>query len=280
MKFPFSYLVLCLLSAAAVSAQSAEQLHQVRLRDGTTIVGRIENQDSLQVTVVSLGGVSYVLKRADIRELGETSGRVVNGEFWAADPNDTRLFFTATGRSVGKGGGYIGTYFIALPFVAIGVTDRFTIAGGAPLLFGQFEPFYLAPKYQVLDHDNAAVSLGTLSFFAGDEEFDSFGLVYAVGTFGSRDHALTTGLGFGYAGEDVASKPALAVGFELRVSRKVKLLSENYAIPGGFSMVSGGLRIMGDRFSADVGMMRFSDGDDSLCCAPIINFAYAVGRRR
>ena len=67
MKSPFAHLILfLLLSGGAVSAQSPETLHQVRLRDGTTIVGRIESQDSLRVVLVSLTDARYELQRSNI----------------------------------------------------------------------------------------------------------------------------------------------------------------------------------------------------------------------
>jgi hypothetical protein len=50
---------------------------------------------------------------------------------------------------------------IALPFLAVGVTEWFTIAG-APILVGEVEPFYLAPKIRILGTERANFSIGAL----------------------------------------------------------------------------------------------------------------------
>jgi hypothetical protein len=100
------------------------------------------------------------------------------------------------GRVTGvEGEAYVGTYIIVLPFFAVGLTDRTTVAAGAPVLFGELEPFYVAPKVQVFRTARAAISVGTLALFFDDE---IVGINYAVGTFGTPDHALTLGLGFGF----------------------------------------------------------------------------------
>lgn len=80
--------------------------------------------------------------RTDIADLRLVQGRVVSGEFQPLDPHDTRLFFAPTARSLKRGEGYVGVYEIFLPFVQVGVTDRFSIGGGTPSIFARdFHPY-------------------------------------------------------------------------------------------------------------------------------------------
>ncbi len=114
-----------------------EAIYEVRLTDGSLIYGRVTDVSGDRVSITTSAGVELDLQRSQIRQLSAAEGRFVDGEFWREDPNGTRLFFTATGRAIPAGEGYLGTYFLFLPFVAVGVSDDFTLAAGAPVLFGK-----------------------------------------------------------------------------------------------------------------------------------------------
>ena len=259
----------------AIPAPS-ETVYEIRLADGSVVFARIVELDEEQVVFMTVGSARIEVDRSQIRELAAARGRVQDGEFWSEDSSGTRLFFTATGRSLARGESYIGTYVIVLPFAAVGLTDRFTFAAGAPVLFGEFEPFYLAPKVQVVRSPTVQASLGTLVFFFDDE---LVGVVYGVGTFGNPDKALSAGLGYFYSGDDVVNEPAFMLGGETRISRRIKLITENYVLPDRVGYVfSGGIRVMGDRFSTDIAVFGAQGDGEAECCFPIVNFSYAFGR--
>lgn len=281
---------LILTSVAPLAAQEVQEipapgeaLYHFVMVDGVEVVARVAEVDGSTVILITPAGIRMEVEAYQIREIHLAEGRVVDGQYWREDPNLTRLFFTATGRALDAGEAYAGTYFIVLPFVAVGVTDRFTLAAGAPVLFGEFEPFYIAPKFQVIRVPGLDASLGTLVFFFDDE---NVGIAYGVATFGDSDgdRALTLGLGFGFSGADFSNQPVAMIGGETRISRRIKLLTENYFLPGdtGF-LYSAGLRFIGDRFSTDVGLAGVAGGFDDgggACCVPIVNFSYAFGRGR
>jgi len=254
-----------------------ESLYEIRLMDGSVLFGRVTAVEGETIVLVTLVGARVEVERSQIRVARPAEGRVVEGEFWGEDPNSSRLFFTATGRTLKKGEAYVGTYIIVLPFFAVGLTDRITVAAGAPVLFGELEPFYVAPEVQVFRTARAAISVGTLALFFDDE---IVGINYAVGTFGTPDHALTLGLGFGFSGDQFSNQPVAMIGGETRTSRRIKLVTENYFLPGEDGLLfSAGLRFIGDRFSTDLGIAGFVGGT-SACCIPLINFSYAFGRGR
>lgn len=277
-----SLLAASALLAAAVQAQvppdipaPSDTVLEVRLADGSVIIGRVTELNEETVVLTTTGGGRLEIDRDQIREVRRARGRMVEGEFWNEDPSST--LFTATGRALAKGESYVGTYVIALPFAAVGITDRISIAAGAPVLFGNFEPFYLAPRVQVLRTPRAQASLGTLVFF-----FDSevVGIVYGVGTFGNVDSAISTGLGFFYSGDEVANEPAFLLAGETRVSRRIKLITENYLLPDAVGVVlGGGIRVIGDRFATEIGVIAAIADGDADCCVPLINFSYAFGRK-
>ena len=259
----------------------SDTVYVIELEDNSTLYGYIisRGQDALSIRTVA--GLTIEIDAFLVRSITEASGQLVDGEYWSEDPNNTRLFFAPTSRPVVNGACYVGTYMIILPFAGCGLGDRFTIAGGAPILFGKLKPFYIAPKLTLLQTENLGLAVGSLAFAGFDDDSDVVGIAFGVATFGSSDRALTTGLGFGYAGSDFASDPVLMLGGETRLSRRVKLVTENYIVPMGIEvgLFMGGVRILANNFTGDVGILGAIEKRDLACCIPVINFAYRFGGR-
>ncbi|MYF60461.1 MAG: hypothetical protein F4179_02100, partial [Gammaproteobacteria bacterium] len=214
------------LSPALAHAQTppdipapSDIIYEVRLGDGSVIFAQVVELDEARVVFETVGGARLDVERSGIEAVRPATGQVVEGEFWAEDPGGTRLFFTSTGRSLRRGESYIGTYVVVLPFAAVGITDRFTIVGGAPILFGELEPFYLGPKLQIIRQPEVQASVGTLAFFFDDEVG---GVAYGVATFGDTERALSAGIGYFYSGDEVLNEPAFMLGGEPRVRRRIK----------------------------------------------------------
>lgn len=178
------------------------------------------------------------------------------------DPNQTRLLFGPTGRSLEKGDVYVGVYEVAFPFVQVGITDRLSIGAGTPLLFGDFDrPYWFTPKFTVMQRGSTSASVGVLHVLNfGDDA--STGVAYGVLTRGSPDAAITIGGGYAYArweadtyrADDNTGAAVAMLGGERRVARGIKLVTENYAFKGG-GFVSGGVRFFGTKLSADIGLV-------------------------
>jgi hypothetical protein len=219
--------------------------------------------------------------------LGGQSTVPADSADWSVDPNSTRLFFAPTARPLAKGEGYISSYFLFFPMVAYGVTDKVTLAGGTPIIPGLTgRMWYLAPKVTLLDRGRGSFAVGALGFFAPfEEESGSVGILYGAGTFGSPDNALTLGAGWGYYtfdGEgDIANRPVIVVGGERRITRNMKLVTENWL--GFNSGVSGlataGVRFIGGRLSADLGLGGAIGTSDVGCCLPLANVVWTFGRQ-
>jgi hypothetical protein len=257
----------------------ADTVYRVRLVDGTTIFGHIVESDDARIVIVTEAGARFEIERAQIRDLQPLAGRLVNGQVWPEDANRTRLFFAPTGRSLGHGEGYVGLYELFFSFVAVGIGDRFTLAGGTPIIPGAIgKAFYLAPKLTVIDEERFQLAAGALSFFLTESvDEGSVGIAYAVATMGSSDDAITLGAGWGFAltsdESAIADEPVVLLGLEKRTGRSIKLISENY-YGGGTLLVSGGFRFLGDRFSADVGLAGLVGSDDDTFGLPILSVAW------
>ncbi len=277
---------LLVVLAASLQAQAAQapapvivlapagETQELLLKDGTRAIGRVESTDAERFIFRTTSGVLMEVEVGQVQAIGLVTGRVVRGEFWPEDPNPTRLFFAPTGRALKRGEAYLGVYEILLPFVQYGVTDRISIGAGTPLVFGGGgdTPFWFTPKVQVLKMKSTEASVGVLHFVnVGDA---NLGIAYGVVTQGSTDSAITVGVGYAYLrgeGED-GGAPLVMFGGDRRLSRRLKLVTENYVFEDG-GLLSGGVRFLGERLSVDLGLVS-PLGVDEFFAFPIINFVW------
>lgn len=258
-------------SAQGAPAVADQRIYEVKTQDGARYYGYLQVDTPERVVIRTPGGAIIELARSAILSIAESDGAVVGQEFRPEDSNPTRLFFGPTGRALKKGETYFGIYEVFMPFVQVGVTDRLSIGGGTPFIFGGGDhPFWFTPKLQLFEKGRASVAVGALHFLnVGD---GSFGIAYAASTFGSRDDALTVGLGWAYEvyGEENTGEAVLMVGGERRVSRRLKIITENHFV-GGEGILSGGFRFLGESLSADVGLGMPLSG---AIVFPVVNFVW------
>jgi hypothetical protein len=197
---------------------------------------------------------------------------------WPTDPNPTRLLFGPTGRSLKRGEAYLDVYGISIPYVQVGLTDGISIGAGTPLLLPGLAPgevFWISPKVRVFSGKKTDAAVGVLHTSTG--RADNFGIVYGVVTRGTLDTAVTVGLGYTYRSGRDAHAPLVMVSGEKRVTRVVKVITENYiGRGGGFAM--GGVRVLNRRVSADFGLGRLL-GTEWPFPVPVIRFSYRFSPR-
>lgn len=248
---------------------------EITLSDGTQAYGRVEEVANGRVLFRTLDGALLDVDRDRIVRLVPARGRVVGGEYWRTDPNPTRLFFGPTGRSLRQGEAYLGVYEIYVPFVQVGVTDHLSLGAGTPLYFSGSgdRPFWITPKLQVLNAASTSAAIGVMHM--ADIDGQSVGVAYGVVTQGSRDSALTVGGGYAYArGDSRGGGPVVMLGAEQRVHKHVKLVTENYAFEGG-GILTAGVRFLGERLSADLGLAA-PLGVDERIVLPMVNFVWKL----
>jgi hypothetical protein len=247
--------------------------YELVLRDGSRVFGTIVSEDEEQVVLRTQAGATVTAARSDVESLKAVSGEIVDGRFLPPDPNATRLFFGPTGRSLARGQTYLGVYEFLMPFVQVGITDRLSIGGGTPLVFGFDEgdrPFWITPKLQLLNHGRTQVAVGAFHVFSSHEEGGGIG--YVVGTHGGSTASFTVGGGLTYASGGGHAGVAM-LGGERQVRRNLKLMTENYIWKDGHGIASGGVRFFGDRLSADLAI-AVPLGDSDFIGFPVLNFVY------
>jgi hypothetical protein len=264
-----------------LASVDSTQTLSVRTRDGSTFIGRVLDRDSVAVRLATEAGVVTVRTATIVRVDVVGAADVRNGVYWFPSPNATRLLFAPTGRMLERGDGYVSDYLLFFPGVAVGVTDRVTVGGGMSLFPGvslDDQVYFFTPKVGVLQGEKVNVAVGALVAAVpgifDDDDRSSFGILYGVGTYGGPNGSVTGGIGFGYADGGLTDRPAILLGGERRVSRRVALITENYAVPGlDGVLLSGGLRFFGEQLAVDLALVA-PVGDGDAIAIPFVGFVF------
>lgn len=265
-----------------IRVADTSQVQVIRLRDGSSIVGRVTEVGADTVRFAAASGMLSIARTdiVELREVEKTSMR--RGEVWPANPNVTRLLFAPTGRTLPKGEGYFNDTYLFLLSVHGGITSRFSLGGGLSVLpLDDFSDnaLFIMPKLGVVATPKFNLAVGALAGVLGaavDEgESGSFGVLYAVGTAGSPDASVTFGTGLAYAGGDFADRPVAMLGAETRLSRRIAFVTENYVIPNEdvSSVISYGLRFFGEKLSADLAFWLAPGEDIRFPGIPYVAFS-------
>ena len=258
---------------ARMNVPDSAHIQIVTLRDGSTIFGRILAVNADTVTFQTQAG-NIQLSASAIREIKEIpAADLREGEYWFPNPNSTRLFFAPSGQMLKKGEGYFSDYELFFPGIAYGVTDNVTIGGGVSLFPAAVEDqvYYVTPKIGISVADKVHVAAGVL--FAGTQG-GTGGIYYGVGTFGDGNASVTLGGGYGFAGGKIEAKPVGMIGGELRASRRIGIVTENYLLPVSDNnfLYSFGLRFMGEKLTTDLALVNVSGSD--VIGIPYVDFVF------
>lgn len=241
-------------------AEVIGQTYSVELRSGTSFLGLLQavTAESLTFSTKDLGSVT--VQRANLRQLSPLTAEQARRGYDDVG-NGNRLLFAPTARNLRRGEGYVQSAYVVLVAVNYGVTDYFSI--GTLFTFvptaGTDNFFSITPKLSAPVARNLRVGAGAVLGVAGG---GTFGITYGNATYGSADHNVTAGLGYGFAGGAFASTPVFVLGGATRVSRRLSLIDETYIFHTEDSysrdnLVAGiaGVRLAGQRLSGSFGIL-------------------------
>ncbi len=272
---------------APAEPQDPPAIVTIRMKDGSVLFARIVDRNDEHLRIVTAGGVAMKIPRdkvdrIDLRSGGDTESR-------PSDANYTRLLFSPTGRPLAKGTGYFSDHYVVFPGVTYGLTDNLSISGGVSIIPGLGlgdQLFYVAPRIGKQFSDRLAVSGGVLWARGGEGEDEQLGVGFAMATFGPPDKSLTVGGGVVRTVErDASYTPVIVFGGTARLSRRLALVSENWLILHDDFKLSEqpfalGLRFLGDRLSADVGVILVGEMIDEGFPVPWLSVSYHFGRKK
>ena len=259
------------------------RLVSIALTDGTELEGTIIQETETHVLIETLAGLEIKIPRASIVAMRKARTRA----FFRHDPNYTRLMFAPTGRPLRRGDGYFYNHYIFFPGITYGLTEHFSLSGGVsvfPAVGLNDQILSVASKFGLYASDDVSLSAGMLYMRAigGDG-----GIAFVVGTKGSPDKSFTCGIGLGYIaeeGEDVdfAEHPVLLIGGNIRLSKSMALVSENWIITGGEVELDQqplglALRFFGPKIAVDAGVIIVGEVLEEGFPIPWLSFVYNFG---
>lgn len=272
--------------------------HVLKTREGSTLLGRLvaDSGDTVRFET-SLGMLA--IPRANVADLKPVrANEVRDGQYWFPDPNRTRLFFAPTGRMLGSGEGYYSNTYLFLQNFAGGASDRVTLGGGFSLLpTGDMseQVYYFTPKVGIYNTERDNVAVGSILAWVPTDDGKPFGVLYGVATHGGADGSVTGGLGYGFYGSDMSSRPVAMLGGARRVSQRLALITENYGMVyddteldcftgpctttkhhrlGVLSMY--GVRFLGEKLSVDLALANVTTHDAHWIFPGVPYVAFAV----
>lgn len=257
------FIIFLVLSQAPSMAQNqADSIkNHIETVDGNEFIGIILEQTSerIRLKTDNLGEISIpVIQIKKITAIDQTLAK--NGTYWFDNPQATRYFWAPNGYNLKAGEGYYQNVWILFNQAVYGFTDYFSGGIGTVPLFlfaGASSPAWIMAKFSVPVVENKFnLGIGALMGTVIGEENTGFGILYGITTFGSKDKNLNIGLGWGYAGGEMAKNPTVNISAMIRTGAKGYFITENYFIgtPDEFvvMMMVGGRRII-KRIGLDFG---------------------------
>jgi len=259
-------------AAPPVDTVAVVALH---LSDGSDLTGRVVAADDTSLTLLTFAGARVTVPRRSIVSWRPQSGRVTAKGFQRSDPNTSRLFFAPTARTLPQGSGYFTDYYVVFPSVGVGISDRVMVSGGFSIVPGSDQAVYVAGKVGVVRQPAAAVAFGAFWATVPNESQASLGMVYAVTTLGSEDHAVTLMAGVPFVTDDVATQPLFIIGGETRIGGGTKLMAEVWKLPEENDVPAlFGVRWFGSRLAVGFGLVYvFPNSIDGWPFIPWVDFS-------
>ena len=260
---------------------------QIETADGNKFVGTITYEDTEKIKLLTLKLGELTFNRSDIVSITPINAtQLKEGSYWFENPQSTRYFWSANGFGLKKGEGYYQNVWVLFNQVSVGITDHVSIGAGLVPLFlfgGTATPVWITPKVSLpVQKDKFNLGIGALLGTALGEDGTSFGLLYGISTFGSRDKNFSIGLGYGYADGELADRPTISFSSLIRTGARGYFLTENYYIGTGdealILLSLGGRRII-DKAGLDFGLfIPFSTDQDTFVAIPWLGITLPFGK--
>lgn len=256
-------------TASTISVVDSSRIQVIKVLSGSTIIGRVNRVAGDSVEVETAGGRMTLARSSIVSVTVRPASAIRDGEYWVQNPNTSRLLFGPTGQMLKKGDGYVAGFELFFLGGAYGVTENITVGGGV-LIPAPSTVYFLTPKIGFSPSPNLHLAAGAM-LIGVTEGSEPIGVYYGASTFGETDQSITAGIGYGFSGSDVASEPVFMFGGEKRVSNRLAFVTENYLVRGIDPLMGFGIRFIGEKLSADLGVMRIGDSGHSNTI-PLINF--------
>ncbi len=257
---------------------------EIELAGGSRLFGQINKAYFDRIDFTTTSGTTLEISEQQVLEIRVSRGIMTEQGFMKPDPNEVRLFFGPTGRTLRQGEGQVSDFYVLFPTAAVGITDNFMIGAGMSLVpFADNQVFYISPKIRFVRNERVNVAAGFL--YMGVPNEGGIGAAYTAVSTGNSLGGVTLGLAVPIDFQDeLESFIGVLFGGEKKVSSKMKLITENWLFAGNGEsalVVSGGLRFIGDRLTVGLGLWTIPElinDFEGFPLIPWLDFSLNFGR--
>jgi hypothetical protein len=255
-------------NAISFSIPGPAELSLIKMKGdaGITYVGSIVDRNQRELTILTDAGTKITVSLSSVQDIRVIpKSQIHDGEYWYANPNDSRYLFAPSAFNLKKGEGYYQNTYLFINTFNYGITDNFSMGLGfefistfASLGASDFDPIYfLTPKYSTQVSENVRVGVGVLYGKVSDD-IGGFGVGYGLVTYGNPEHNATLGLGFGFFDGEFSGEPVITLSGMTRLSRRISLVTENWFFPADVyrGIISYGIRFFGETMSVDLALVN------------------------
>jgi len=283
-------LIPTLVSAWILAAVPATAFEVIRLDDGTVLRGEVVARTDSTVEIESENMGRVKVKKRHIVSSPVKDSDLIPGRKAAQldpDPIGHTLLLMPTAFTPPKGSMVFRDFELLFLTLGYSPTNTTSIVAGALFpISPEFNAITVGIKQGVYQQANGAVALaGNITVPVGREINDAgfLWLLNAVASYRFADqvgvHIAAGGIGAQGRGENVQGF-SMGLGTDIRLGPHVKLLAE--VLHGGTTfdpgssgtLLNAGIRIHGDRLSADIGGMRPLEDTGDLWFIPLVTVGY------
>ena len=263
------------------------KMYKIELNDGSVFIGNILHNDSVNIVMRTSSITKLEIPISKIKRKDELDkSNLKNGSYWFPNPHATRYLYGPSAFNLKKGEGYYQNTWIVLNSFNTGITNNISIGGGLEFIStfgsfasGSFEPiFFITPKVgfkvaEKLHAGSGILYVTTPNFGSGNRS--GLGIAYGIGTYGSLDHNITGGIGWGFVEGKFQERPIITFSGMTRISKKTALVTENWLIPTDdyYGVYSYGIRFFGEKMAVDLAFINNPDIAEILIIGiPYVSF--------
>jgi len=262
--------------------------YSIFLNDGSIIIGMIRSftNDKIELLSENIGSVNIVTK--NVVQVYNSESIEIKSTIPGENPHSSRYFYAPSAIPMEKGEGYFQDIYLLFVSANYAVSNYTTIGGGFSIIPGvdiDEQVLFVNAKLAWQINEKFYLGGGGLFVRLGFTN-NNIGLGYGIGTYGSKDHNATLGIGYGFEGGEVMKAPVFTLCGMTRVSKRISFMTENWLgyittddencyeispenwfcetkeVTDFHWLFCYGLRFFSDKISVDLGFMNVPTGEE------------------
>ena len=234
--------------------------YKIELNDHSIFIGNILKKDSVNLVMRTQSIPKLEIQISKIKSIEIVDkANLKNGNYWFPNPHASRYLYAPSAFNLKKGEGYYQNTLLVLNSFNVGITDNISIGGGLELFstFNRSPIFFITPKV----HAGGGLLFASVPFSSSISNRSYLGTAFLSGTYGTKEHNITSSLGWGFIEGKFSQRPIITLSGMTRISKRAALVSENWFVPtdGYYGFFSYGVRFFGEKMAVDVAFINNPD---------------------